>query len=198
MKTDIFKVTNDGTGWDQAMDEAEHCGTYCGLAKNDSLRLRLMTEEILSLMKSTVGKFSGNYWIEKDETNTFKIHLQSDVFVNIDQRDELMSAAKSSGNKKKNIFETIKSVWSDYLDAQSVILSDPNSQIHVNIMGMDVSASGLPMYSWSLNNYIENLPANESEKDELEKFILKSIADDLLVSVRKNYAELTVTKKFSK
>ncbi len=197
MVTDKFKVDSEGNGWEEAMNEAEHCGDYCGIAKNDTLRLRLLTEELLGLMKSTVGKFSGNYWIEKTNDNTFKIHLNSDVFVNMEQRDELLSAAKTSSKEKKSIFSMIKGVWKDYLDAQSVIMSDPNAQMQVNIMGMDVTASGLPLYSWSLNNYIDNMPEEEkAEKDELEKFILKSIADDLLVSVRKDFAELTAVKKF--
>ncbi len=197
MTTDTFKVDGNGNGWEEAMNEAEHCGNYCGLAKNDTLRLRLLTEELLSLMKSTVGKFNGNFWIEKNEDNGFKIHLNSDVFVNLNQREELLSAAKTSSKEKKNIFLMIKDVWKDYLDAQSIVLSDPDSQMQVSIMGMDVTASGLPLYSWSLNNYINNMPdTKKEEKDELEKFILKSIADDLLVSVRKNFAELTAVKKF--
>ena len=197
MITDKFLVDGSGKGWEEAMDEAERCGVYCGLEKNNTLRLRLVVEELLGLMKNTVGNFTGNLWVEKNENNVYRIHLTADVFVSMEQREELLSASKVSHKETANIFTMIKNVWSDYLDAQSVIMSDPNSQMQVNIMGMDVTASGLPMYSWSLNNYIDSMPeAEQKEKDELEKFILKSIADDLLVSVRKNYAELTAVKAF--
>ena len=93
-------------------------------------------------------------------------------------------------------FKTIINVWKDYVDTQSVILNDPIMQQRIEIMGLGIDSGELALKSWSLNRYVETLPDDQKEKDDLEQFIVKSLADDILVSAKKDHASLIAVRTF--
>lgn len=196
MKTDIIKLDKDISSWEDALDETEKCGRYNNLGDTQVLKLRLLGEELMNLMKSIVGEFDGEYWIETRD-HKFEVHVTADTKISFLQRENLLNASKTSDElqKKKGFFKTIISVWKDYIDTQSVILNDPIMQRRVEIMGLGIDAGELALKSWSLSQYVETLP-DDKEKDDLEQFIVKSLADDILVSANKDHASLTAVRAF--
>ena len=58
-----------------ALLQAEKVAAYKGLSYKNSLRLRLLTEEMMGLMRSVTGETKGLFWIE-DEEGVYKLHLQ--------------------------------------------------------------------------------------------------------------------------
>lgn len=196
MKTDIIKLGKDISSWEDALDETEKCGRYNNLGDTQVLKLRLLGEELMNLMKSIVGEFDGEYWIETRD-HKFEVHVTADTKISFLQRENLLNASKTSDElqKKKGFFKTIISVWKDYIDTQSVILNDPIMQRRVEIMGLGIDAGELALKSWSLSQYVETLP-DDKEKDDLEQFIVKSLADDILVSANKDHASLTAVRAF--
>jgi hypothetical protein len=197
MKTDIIKLSSDISSWEDALDETEKCGRYNNLGDTQVLKLRLLGEELMNLMKSIVGEFDGSYWIET-KNNKFEVHVTADTQVSFLQRESLLDASKTSEEeqKKKGFFKTIINVWKDYVDTQSVILNDPIMQRRIEIMGLGIDAGELALKSWSLNQYVETLPDDQKEKDDLEQFIVKSLADDILVSAKKDRASLIAVRTF--
>lgn len=197
MKTDIIKLSSDIRSWENALDETEKCGRYNNLGDTQVLKLRLLGEELMNLMKSIVGEFDGSYWIET-RNHKFEVHVTADTQVSFLQRESLLDASKKSEEeqKKKGFFKTIINVWKDYVDTQSVILNDPIMQRRIEIMGLGIDAGELALKSWSLNQYVETLPDDQKEKDDLEQFIVKSLADDILVSAKKDHASLVAVRTF--
>lgn len=197
MKTDIIKLSSDISSWEDALDETEKCGRYNNLGDTQVLKLRLLGEELMNLMKSIVGEFDGSYWIET-KNNKFEVHVTADTQVSFLQRESLLDASKTSEEeqKKKGFFKTIINVWKDYVETQSVILNDPIMQQRIEIMGLGIDAGELALKSWSLNRYVETLPDDQKEKDDLEQFIVKSLADDILVSAKKDHASLVAVRTF--
>ncbi|WP_027215565.1 hypothetical protein [Butyrivibrio fibrisolvens] len=197
MKTDIIKLSSDISSWEDALDETEKCGRYNNLGDTQVLKLRLLGEELMNLMKSIVGEFDGSYWIET-KNNKFEVHVTADTQVSFLQRESLLDASKTSEEeqKKKGFFKTIINVWKDYVETQSVILNDPIMQQRIEIMGLGIDSGELALKSWSLNRYVETLPDDQQEKDDLEQFIVKSLADDILVSAKKDHASLVAVRTF--
>ncbi|WP_027205953.1 hypothetical protein [Butyrivibrio fibrisolvens] len=197
MKTDIIKLSSDISSWEDALDETEKCGRYNNLGDTQVLKLRLLGEELMNLMKSIVGEFDGSYWIET-KNNKFEVHVTADTQVSFLQRESLLDASKTSEEeqKKKGFFKTIINVWKDYVETQSVILNDPIMQQRIEIMGLGIDSGELALKSWSLNRYVETLPDDQKEKDDLEQFIVKSLADDILVSAKKDRASLIAVRTF--
>lgn len=197
MKTDIIKLSSDISSWEDALDETEKCGRYNNLGDTQVLKLRLLGEELMNLMKSIVGEFDGSYWIET-KNNKFEVHVTADTQVSFLQRESLLYASKTSEEeqKKKGFFKTIINVWKDYVETQSVILNDPIMQQRIEIMGLGIDSGELALKSWSLNRYVETLPDDQKEKDDLEQFIVKSLADDILVSAKKDRASLVAVRTF--
>jgi hypothetical protein len=197
MKTDIIKLSSDISSWEDALDETEKCGRYNNLGDTQVLKLRLLGEELMNLMKSIVGEFDGSYWIET-KNNKFEVHVTADTQVSFLQRESLLDASKTSEEeqKKKGFFKTIINVWKDYVETQSVILNDPIMQQRIEIMGLGIDSGELALKSWSLNRYVETLPDDQQEKDDLEQFIVKSLADDILVSAKKDRASLISVRTF--
>ncbi len=197
MKTDIIKLSSDISSWEDALDETEKCGRYNNLGDTQVLKLRLLGEELMNLMKSIVGEFDGSYWIET-RNHKFEVHVTADTQVSFLQRESLLDASKTSEEeqKKKGFFKTIINVWKDYVDTQSVILNDPIMQRRIEIMGLGIDAGELALKSWSLNQYVETLPDDQKEKDDLEQFIVKSLADDILVSAKKDHTSLVAVRTF--
>ncbi|SER86751.1 hypothetical protein SAMN04487884_112130 [Butyrivibrio fibrisolvens] len=195
MKTDIIKLSSDISSWEDALDETEKCGRYNNLGDTQVLKLRLLGEELMNLMKSIVGEFDGSYWIET-KNNKFEVHVTADTQVSFLQRESLLDASKTSEEeqKKKGFFKTIINVWKDYVETQSVILNDPIMQQRIEIMGLGIDSGELALKSWSLNRYVETLP--DDQKDDLEQFIVKSLADDILVSAKKDHASLIAVRTF--
>ncbi|MBR6547911.1 MAG: hypothetical protein IKT68_00050, partial [Clostridia bacterium] len=51
---------------------------------------------------------------------------------------------------------------------------------------------------WSLNQYKNTVDADQAEAwDELEKSVIASVADDILVGVKGNRADIVIVKKFA-
>ena len=56
MKTDIIAVTNTGDHMQTVLREAEKAAEYKGLSEQSSMQLRLLTEEMMGLMRSITGQ----------------------------------------------------------------------------------------------------------------------------------------------
>ena len=75
MKSDVIIISNDGKGMEEALVQAEKVAQYKELNHKTTLHLRLLTEEMLCMMRSITGERTGRFWIE-DQDKLFQLHLQ--------------------------------------------------------------------------------------------------------------------------
>ena len=81
MKTDVIAVSSSGNQIGKALEQVEKMAAYKGLSRKDTLHLRLLTEEMMGMMRSITGEKDGYFWIE-DEAGEYQLHLQVNTMLN--------------------------------------------------------------------------------------------------------------------
>ena len=189
MKSDVIIISNDGSGMDEALGQADLVGAYKKLSAKGMLHLRLLTEETLSMMRSIAGNVKAQFWIE-DEDKNFQIHLRTQTFVDFEKRDKLLSISTSGKNESaRGIMGKIRTFF-DPLDGMSVPF----------YIGSDNKHSEM---SWTLSGYQETVRLMVEQKqlgadqdwDELERSVVSHLADDVKVSIRGKEVEMIILKK---
>ena len=198
MKTDVITVTSGGRGMADALDQAAAVAAYKGLNNKKTLHLRLLTEEMLGLMRSVTGDAEGRFWIE-DQRGICEIHLIVDTPMTAKKRAALLSASTSGKNDAATgIMGRLRDFFSrdDDLDAG----------FFTPMMSEAVFESGtsptLDM-EWSLARYRAELLAHPREDeeaarawDELEKSVVTHVADEVKVYIRGDRVEMVILKNF--
>lgn len=193
MKSDIIKLSDgakDISLLNRVLSETEKAAAYANLDKKQSGRLRLLAEEMISMLPELLAFSSGEFWIECNGKNC-EIHtvLTPQQTVSIMKRDELLKISKSG----KNAAAT--GIMAKIRIAVTFMMFDP--QIYTD-MDVFLGTTNLnTMTSWSLSTYRQKVEEKKGEPwDELEKSIIANIADDVLVGVEGKRVEIVVKKAF--
>lgn len=199
MKTNIISVKNDGTGIAEAVNEAERYAVYQEMEHKNALRLRLLAEEMMGLVKILVGDFSGSFWVEGGK-NDASLVLEADCTVDFDRRDELLKISSSGKNEAhKGFMGKLAGIFEYCL--MSYDASSKYSGYYADYMYDDVMAYGYDKM-WSLAALRDGLSgapessAAREEWDELEKSIVASLADEVIVGVKFHKVSLVIKKTF--
>ena len=208
MQTDKIMVYSNGTGMDAALKEAERFAGYQDLDHKSTLRLRLLAEETLGMVKAITGAFNAKFWLEK-EGDECRIHLEADTYMDDEKKQELISVSSSGKNEaNKGFMGMIKnlflSAYKGLSEANESQLDFGGSTVMFGTLGMrEVDAMSNLNFEWSYMQYREGLEesrqgdsAAEEAWDELEKSIVANIADDVRVSVKGDIVQLVITKTF--
>ncbi len=198
MKTDVIVVSSRGSRMETALGQAEKVAAYKELSGKDALQLRLLTEEMLGLMRAVTGETEGKFWIE-DEDGTYQLHLQVRTRLNSEERQQLLSVSTSGKNESaKGLMGRLADFFDwgsdDDLAAYSSPLLMPDA--------LEYSSSPALDWEWSMMRYETALSARIGEDeaareawDELEKSVVRHVADDVQVSIRNGVVEITILKK---
>ena len=194
MKTDVITISSSGENMEAALQQAEKTAAYKGLSKKNAIHLRLLTEEMMGMMRSIAGKVEGKYWIE-DEDGTYQLHLKVHAIMNDEKREKLISASTSGKNEAtKGIMGKIRAFF-EPADENPLFLTATMSD----------GPEGLTDMSWSMYAYREQLERYVAEQqdgaaeawDELEKSVVSHVADDVKVSIRGRDVEMIIYKKMA-
>ncbi len=98
MKTDIIVVSSKGERMEAALNQAEKVAAYKSLSPKNTLHLRLLTEEMMGMMRSITGETEGKFWIE-DQDDEYRLHLQVKSRLSSEKREKLLSASSSGRNE---------------------------------------------------------------------------------------------------
>ena len=201
MKTDVIRVSSRGRRMEQALEQAEKVAAYKGLSGKSALQLRFLTEEMMGMMRSITGETEGDFWIE-DENGEYRLHLKVETRMNSEKRENLLAASTSGRNESaKGLMGRLRDFFERGGDDE---LGSYASALMLS--GLDeVSTSPALDWAWSLSRYEEALAARVDRQepeakeawDELEKSVVKNVADDVRVSIRGGTTELTIVKKLA-
>ena len=192
----------------EAMDAAETFVNSLDLAPKTALRMRLLTEEILEMLKSMVGQFSGLFWLEADGKEC-RICIDGTAEVDVDAERDLLSVATDGKNASVKGFTAKLSQFLRHYKAYISLLAERmNSGAGAFaedflFMGATQPDFGASEISWSMSGYktflLDDTHAKtaqiEEARDELEKSIVASLADDVKVGVKDDRIQITVIKK---
>ena len=210
MKTEKIFINNNDIRYDEVMDRVEMLTDDLLLDSKDAMKCRLLVEETLGMVKAMTEEFIAYLHMEGTESE-FKVELTAKTKMNAAKKEDLLSVSSSGKNvavkgfmgKISEIIENGILNFGDMMNLQDMYGS---GALPYGDMGMANSVeSPLDAYFvWSLHEYRSNLRVEKEENevakeawDELEKSIVASIADDVLVGVRKDHVTMTIIKKLS-
>ena len=190
MKTDKITVSSQGARMGAALEQAEKVAAYKGLKMKDALHLRLLTEEMMGLMRSITGEREGIFWIE-DEDGEYRLHLQVRTLLNSEERNE---SAKGIMGRIRDFFD-----WGSDEDLATYTspLLLPDAFEYTSSPALDWEWS-MARYENALSSRLE-LDAKDVREawDELEKSVVSHVADDIKVSIRSGTVEMIIIKKLA-
>ena len=191
MKTDIIAISSPGNNMEAVLGQIEKISAYKGLSEKDAMYLRLLTEEMMAMMRAITGNVNAEFWAE-DQAGVYELHLRVSSLVDEKAREQLLSASSSGKNEAaRGFMGKIRAFF------------EPACSVPMFTSGF---AGGGPQmfgrYSWSMEDYRYQLrqyreqhrDANPEAWDELEKSVVAKVADDVKVSIRGREVEMTILK----
>lgn len=199
MKSNICAIKKGGIGLETILTEVEKVTNYNGLQKKESLRLRLLAEELTGMLPELVENFDGFFWVENDGN---KYELHTEFFVDSLSVEEKQALIAVSANKKNaaatGFMGKIREI------AESMLLhSDSPDPCYYAADGYacdyDIAGS-FYSHMWTLEQYLSQQrdkgADNSEEWDQLEKSIVAKLANDVIVGVRGSKVEIVIKKEF--
>lgn len=173
MKSDIIRIDNQGSGFQDALAETAKAAQYRELNHKEALQLQLCTEEMLSLARSVTGELEATLWLES-EGRHYELHLSTKTVMDREKRNHLLASASSRKNEAAGTF------LGKLRDAfEEAMVSD-----------VDYSIPDIAMDDM-VNRNIE-IP----EWDEYEQSILHRVADEVKIGIRGGTVDMSVFKSF--
>ena len=199
MKTDVISVSGQKKMMETAIGQADKVAAYKGLSEKDAMHLRLLTEEMMGLMQSVTGADEGEFWIE-DEDGEYRLHLLVRTLLSTEKKEQLLSVSGSGKNESaKGLLGRMREFfdWGVDDDITSNTLFLPDMYEHTSSPMLD--------WEWSMRQYVTALSARVAKEepgaqeawDELEKSVVKKVADDVKVYLRRGTAEMVILKKLA-
>lgn len=211
MKSDVILIKSDLTGREEAMQAAENFNRYNGFEGRNAMHIRLLTEELLSMVNGIMDGFLGDLWFESEQTDegiSCNICLSAKKSVDPTQEVQLLSVASTGKNENaKGILGKIRESFrvSAQHSADGVYMAQYTEMNNWYSMGAhrcSLPDSNMSEAYWSLMNYRVNLEASKSasaeEWDELEKSIIAKLADDVKVWLKMETTEVVIEKLIKK
>lgn len=192
MVSNVFKIKRGATELGAILTETEKVARYNELSDKNALSLRLLAEELVSMLPSVVKSFEGSFWIENEGLDyALRVQLCTED-MDVSMRDELINLSSSRKNAAVvGVTGKIRAVI-DYMvlggdEAAAVSLAGSYG------FGADVDYQCL----WSLREYRDGVaPEEQEQRDELEKSIIAKLADDVVVGVKGKRVSLIIKKSF--
>ena len=201
---------------DANQEEAQHkvdsLADELELKPKDSLRIKLLLEETIGMISEMAGDFTALLWVEKYKSHC-AVKLIGNTQMDVDKKLDILDLSKNKQNalahgfmgKVKDIIETsilsYKSVMKLQQEYNGVAINYAGLGIY---NGIDVATNPAAFSGvmWSMADYRAALDKeknqNEGAKaawDELEKSIVASIADDVIVGVKGSKVKITIIYK---
>ena len=200
MTSNVCKIDNGSKDLEAILNESEKVAVYNDLTKKQTLQLRLLCEEIDGMLPNIVDEFEGALWIEFED-GVCKVHISIALAeITSSRKRELIDVAKNKKNAAvSGIGGKIRAAVEDYfLKDEKISTYDMSSGFYgmatSGCIGVDYT------YLWTLNQYKTTVKddARAEDWDELEKSIIASIADDVIVSVKGKKVKIVIIKEFKK
>ena len=199
MQSNICKIENGIRDLDAILKECERVADYNGLSHKQSLQLRLLCEEIDGMLPHIIHDFDGELWIDfNDGVCKVNVSVQIPEF-DIDKKEELIRIAKNKTNSAVvgivgRIRDAIENFFLDEARMEFLASSSESFGLRNGYSeGVDYA------YLWRLEEYRNTVQQEEQTAvwDELEKSVIASVADDVIVGVKGRHANIMIVKKFA-
>lgn len=199
MKSNVCKIDKGIKDLDAILKECEKVAVYNELTHKQALQLRLLCEEIDGMLPKIVDDFDGALWIDF-EGNVCKVNVSIELAdMTIDKKDDLIAIAKNKKNAAAvGIVGKISCAIDDFLLAEEAVQTYTMASESFQ-MATGYNEGVNYEYLWSLEQYKKQISQTQQDEawDELEKSVIASVADDVIVGVRGRHVDIVVIKSFA-
>ena len=196
MISNICKIEPGTRDLDLILRESEKVAAYNDFTDKQALQLRLLCEEVDGMIPNIIDDFNGSLWIEYDN-GICKVRVSIRIpELDAGVKKRLIEISRNKKNASAvGIVGRIRCAMEDfllneeaYVSSTSVDLLPPSTGY---LEGVDYS------YVWSLDRYrgIVDKEAEPMAWDELERSVIASVADDVIVGVKGSVADIIIVKK---
>jgi hypothetical protein len=198
MRSNVCKITNGTSDLCEILNESEKVAVYNSLDHKQTFQLRLLCEELDGMLPNIVEDFEGDFWIECENgvcKINASIHLSEiDSF----KKKDLIDISKNKKNSVGGVGEKIRAAIEGFFLNESFLQSYPVSAGASYLSTGYFDGMGYS-YFWSLEEYKNTIKTEnkESEWDELEKSVISSVADDVIVGIKGKTVDIVIVKKFA-
>ncbi|SEP98669.1 hypothetical protein SAMN02910369_00978 [Lachnospiraceae bacterium NE2001] len=195
-----IRLVSSGDDMNEVLNEAEAFSETMKLSEKDSLRVRLLTEETMSMVRALTGELELTLsFISQADACIIKV--ETDTLLSPMKKENILSASTSGKNaavtgvmeKIRDIFETAFMLpdgaeFNDYVNP-ALAMGIPTDMYSGQLM--DVTY-------WTLAGYrsrVEEEGETQEQKekwDELEKSVVSKLADDVQVGVKGNHVVMSI------
>ena len=196
MKSKECLLSGKRSDIDKALKEVEKFAQYHGLSHKETLQLRLLAEEMIGIQAGVMGFVRGKFYLENQgQTYNVYLHTEIDASKHRAVQEKLVEISTSGRNSAYTGFMGRIRKLMDNIDSNSTseyfyVAHDMEGTVIINSQVVNYDKI------WELSKYKEKVKKKIEQWDELEKSIVASIADELIVGSRNDYVDLIAVKKF--
>jgi hypothetical protein len=197
MKSNVCTINKGTKDLDAILRESEKVAVYNELTHKQALQLRLICEEIDGMLPNIIDEFGGDFWIEFEEgVCKVNVSIKFDDFSTAKKKGLIGFATDKKNAASVGITGKIRSAVENlFMDEENIQAYAMSSRTFFSTTGgsdaMDYA------YYWSLEQYKKSVDNKTEAWDELEKSVIASVADDIVVGVKGKKADIIITKKFA-
>lgn len=204
IKSREVHLVSTGDDTTQVLAEAMEFGRILNLSSTNLLKIRLLTEETMSILRTLTGEINLDItFIEKD--GTVMLNVETDTFMDATKRADLLSLSQSGVNSSaKGILGRIRDAFemAFAIPAGVDVSNYTNPAMMMGVMIENQPEQVMDTLYWSLAAYKDNVEQEEEKADLnpdgwdlLEKSIISSIADDVQIGIRGDHVVMAVIYK---
>ena len=196
MKSNICKIEKGSLDLVEILKESEKVAVYNQLNDKQTLQLRLLCEETDGMLPNIIDGFSGDFWIDFDKGECkINLSIEFEEFTASKKAQLIKIAKNKKNNQATGLLGKIRSALED-------VFLDSDMKKNYDIAKLfnyanEYSTGKSYDYAWSFKQYKETTKKEEQDWDGLEKSIITSIADDIIVGVKGRKANIIIVKKFA-
>ena len=170
VKSEVIAIDNHGNGFHAAVEETQRMAEAGGLSREDSLRLTLFTEEILSMTNIVTGEVKADFWIER-VNRQYELHISAQTDMDRKTRAKMKKAvAAELGGKSGGFLSKLRGAF------ERAMVSDSDRVCFALPSGEDRKS--------------------QNEWDGFERSILFKLADDVRIAIIGGEVRMVVRKEF--
>ncbi len=210
VKTNEIYISNRDKNYADALDRVDDFISSQNMDRKSAIRLRLIVEETIGMVRAMAGVFNAKFWLEY-ENGEYRLELTGKTEMDKGKKDDLLSISSSGKNAAAKGFmgkigEIIENGLLNYDDVMKLEQKYVGGSLNYAQIGFGMPEE-VPMVgdalTWSLGKYRNALaPAAEEPDsaqaeawDELEKSIVASIAEDVIVGIKKDRVDMSILMK---
>ncbi|MBP3274270.1 MAG: hypothetical protein J6L93_04625 [Butyrivibrio sp.] len=196
MKSESIVISTNEGNIDKVLEVVEAFSK--DLDHKTGLRIRLLAEETMNLIRSITGEMDAEFFLERDDDQV-RLHLNTNTIMFAAKRKELMEISTSKENAAaKGFMGKIREVFE-----LAMLPKDERSarESRIGMMGLvdPTALSATSSETWKMSNYKNSVEEMDQDtefaqeaRNELERSILGNIAKEVEISIIGDDVKMTI------